>query len=261
MILDVKKEITPYYLAKFQCTDLPFTYFEDYGGRGNFIHFLDTCRTDYIAYGCLSGSNWENYAVINDRYHWLIRHEKYFGGDFYLFSKKQPMAPLTEYYSEITNRFEPSLPEWGWVNDLRCIDSLTIEGQKSFASDEGEEFSPTFAAPLRGLIHSDYDIIDISADLRTPRVFPGAWIVVAVSSDGKDLKWSALPVNDFVQPGHLGRVYQTLRISDTDLRHHRMVFKAFIWNPVKSPYVLDNFRVRVRTGNPLIYGLFRKIEP
>jgi hypothetical protein len=29
---------------------------------------------------------------------------------------------------------------------------------------------------------------------------------------------------------------------------------------MKAPYILDNFRVRVRSGNPLIYGLYRKVK-
>ena len=131
--------------------------------------------------------------------------------------------------------------------------------KKSFVSDAGQEFSPTFAKPLWELIHSDNDIIDISVDLRTPVVFPGAWVVLGVSSDGKDIKWCPAAVNDFIKPGQRGRVFQSLRMSDTELRHHRLVLKAFIWNPVKSPYIMDNFTVRVRTGNPFIYGLFRKI--
>ncbi|MDP1622603.1 MAG: glycosyltransferase family 39 protein [Bacteroidales bacterium] len=260
VILDTHKEINPYYLEKLKCPDLPFSYFKDLKGKGAFLAYLDSSKADFLAFGCLSSSNWENYAIITEKYPYLIKHKSYFGGDFYLFSKIIPLKRLDEYFYTVINTFEPSLPEWGWVNEKQCLDSLTIEGKKSYANKPGQEFSPVYTKGLRGLFRTENDIIDVSVDVRTPTVFPGAWLVITVSSDGKDLRWSSAPVNDFVKPGHQGRVFQSLRLSDTELRHHRLFFNAFLWNPVKSPYIIDNFTIRVRKGNPVIYGLYRKID-
>jgi hypothetical protein len=83
---------------------------------------------------------------------------------------------------------------------------------------------------------------------------------VIITANGKEIKWDSAPVNEFVNPGHLGRVFYSIRLSDVELRHHGLVIKAFIWNPLKKPYIMDNFRVRVRSGNPFIYGLYREIK-
>jgi hypothetical protein len=109
------------------------------------------------------------------------------------------------------------------------------------------------------MIHSENDVIDVSVDVQVPLVFPGAWLVVSVTTDGKDIKWSSAAISDYVKPGNQGRVFESLRISDIELRHHRLMFHAFVWNPMKSPYILDNFTIRVRRGNPVIYGLYRKV--
>jgi len=260
VILDTKKEINPYYIDKLNCRDLPFRYLESNGKRGLFLDHLDSCKATYLAFGCLSSTAWENYSLILEKYPYLLQHKIYCGGDFYLFSRIKPEKATGEYFYEITNHFEPSLPEWGWVNGKRCIDSLTIEGKRSFVSDAGLAFSPTYAVPLRDLIHSPDDVIDVSADLRTPPVFAGALLVVSITSNGRDVKWTAAPVNEYVKPGQLGRVFQSLRLSDVELRHHGLMLNAFIWNPMKSPYILDNFRVRVRSGNPVIYGLYREVR-
>jgi hypothetical protein len=212
-----------------------------------------------MAFGCLSSTSWENYALMLEKYPYLLQHKTYCGGDFYLFSKIRPAKISDEYFFSITNTFEPNLPEWNSVNEKKCTDSLVIEGKKSYVMDAGQEFSPTYSNSLRSLIHSENDAIDVSVDVRTPLVFPGAWLVLTVTSDGRDIKWSAMPVNDFVKPGNQGRVFHSLRLSDIELRHHRLVFTAYIWNPMKSPYIIDNFSVRVRTGNPIIYGLYRNI--
>ena len=260
VILDTKKEINPYYLEKLNCRDLPFRYLESIGSRGLLLAHLDSCKSSYLAFGCLSSTAWENYSLILEEYPYLLQHKTYCGGDFYLFSRIKPEKATGEYFYEITNHFEPSLPEWGWVNEKRCIDSLTIEGKRSFISDAGLAFSPTYAVPLRDLIHSPDDVIDVSVDLRTPLVFAGALLVVSVTSNGRDVKWTSGPVNGYVKPGQSGRVFQSLRLSDVELRHHGLMLNTFIWNPMKSPYILDNFRVRVRSGNPLIYGLYREVR-
>lgn len=259
VILDTKKEINPYYLKKLNCPSLPFSYFEDLKGKGTLLTFLDSCKADFLAFGCLSSTNWENYALMAQKFPYLIRHKSYCGGDFYLFSKIKPAKEFSEYFYFLTNTFEPSLPEWGYVNEKQCLDSLPIDGKKSFANYLGSEFSPTYSVSLRDLIHSENDVIDVSVDVRTPLVFPGAWLVVSVTSGKKDIKWSSTAVNDYVKPGHQGRVFQSLRLSDIELRHHSLMFNAFIWNPMKSPYSMDNFTIRVRSGNPVIYGLYRKV--
>ncbi len=259
VILDTKKEINPYYLKKLDCLTLPFTYFEDIGARGKLLTFLDSCKAEFLAFGCLSSTNWENYALIMEKYPFLIQHKPYCGGDFYLFSRINPLKVSGEYFYTLTNTFEPSLPDWGYVNEKRCIDSLTIEGGKSFVNDVGIEFSPTYTKSLRDMIHSENDVIDVSVDVRTPLVFPGGWLVLSITSDGKDVKWSSAAVSDYVKAGQQGRVFQSLRISDIELRHHRLMFNAFVWNPMKSPFIMDNFNVRVRSGNPVIYGLYRKV--
>ncbi len=259
VILDTKKEINPYYLEKLNCRDLPFTYFEDLKGKGAFLEYLGSTSENYLAFGCMSSTNWENYALIQEKFPYLIRHKSYCGGDFYLFSKIRPGKVHSEYFYSAINTFEPSLPEWGWVDAKRCSDSAVIDGKISYISNAGKEFSPTYCKPLRDMIRSENDVIDVSADLLTPHVFPGAWLVAVVSSGDKDIYWNSAAVSDYVKPGTTGRVFISMRMSDIELRHHNLMFKTFIWNPMKSPYVLDNFSVRVRTGNPVIYGLFRPI--
>lgn len=350
VILDTKQEINPYYLKKLNCPDLSFRYFDSIGTRGKLLTYLDSCKGNYLAFGCISSTPWENYSLMIERFPFLVRHACYAGGDFYLFSRMNPIYqengldsifstdspdyksgknnqhfPLnridhlanqkdlqaiqkdlqaiqndllanqndhqanqndhqanrnvhqsnlnnrrffntdseirsSEYFYEVVNNFEPSLPEWGWIDQKRCIDSLSIEGNLSFASPAGSEFSPTYSKSLRDLMRSPNDVIDVSVDMRTPLVFPGAWLVISVTSNGKDIKWSSTAVNDYIKPGNQGRVFHSLRLSDIELRHHGLMFHAFIWNPMKSPYILDHFRVRVRTGNPVIYGLYRKVD-
>ncbi len=259
ILLDTRPEINDYYLDKYHCRNLVFSYIDPAWDKGKVNQILDTCRGSYLALGGISSTRLEHYPMILERFPGLIRHDCLAGGDFYLFSKEPSDRGLNEYFYSVTNTFEPSLPGWGWIDGKRCTDSLAIAGERSYLVAAGEEFSPTYTQNLRSMIRSDNDIIDVMAELRLPAVFPGAWLVVTVSAGGKDLKWCAAPVNDFIGPGKSGKVFQSLRISDVDMRHHGMTFRAYLWNPVKTPFLLDNFTVKVRSGNPVVYGLYRNI--
>jgi len=235
VILDTQKEINHYYLEKLHCPALPFTYIGDLPGRGALVSWLDSCRSSSLAFGALSSTRWENYAVIREKFPYLVRHIPYCGGDFYIFSKIRPAVPSGEYYRTDSLALDPGIKEYSG------------------------EFSPAFSTSLRGLMHSENDVIDVSADIRTKPDFAGAWLVISVTSDGRDIRWNSVAISDYVKPGQQARVFQSLRLSDIEFRHHRIMFSAYIWNPKHSTYMMKNFILRARSGNPVIYGLYRKV--
>jgi hypothetical protein len=138
-------------------------------------------------------------------------------------------------------------------------DSLPIEGHFSYNADTSSEYSPTFESGLREMFRNSNDVIDITAEVRLPAVFPGAWLVATVTSRDKNVYRASTSVNDFVQPGETGTVFLSLRLSDIELRHRGLKLTVYLWNPMKLPYLLDNFRIRVRSGNPVLYGLIRPV--
>jgi hypothetical protein len=109
------------------------------------------------------------------------------------------------------------------------------------------------------MIRSATDFIDVCVTVRIPRDFVQAWLVMTVTSGEKTLWWNSVPITEYVLPGRTGTVRGSLRVADVDLRHHGIQFMTFIWNPKKLPLALDDFTVSVRTGNPLIYGLYRRV--
>jgi hypothetical protein len=259
IILDTQKEINRYYLSKQAFPLFPYRYLEDITRNASLLSYLDSCKTDFLAFGCLSSTNWENYALMIEKFPFLISHKSYTGGDFYLFSRVKHGKVTSEYFYSAVNEFEPSLPDWGWVNEKQCVDSLAISGGKSFANNIGSEFSPAYTKPLRDMMHSGNDVIDVTVDLRTPAAFRGAWLVLTITSGNRNISWRAVAVGEYLNNSHLGRVFLSLRLSDIEFRHHRLIFNTYIWNPMKSTYIMDNFKVRVRSGNPVIYGLIRKV--
>ncbi len=361
VILDTKPKINQYYLDKLNLHDLSFIPAGSIGNRGKLASFLHASKKPYLIYGCISAVPWENYAIMNREYPWLLKHITWAGGDFYVFSREsagdvregrkhgsmfvnpvvrhtvpqkqsgdeKPGASATrddsplqgtpvpvtetrssnrtgklhpapspeafnpgskkgevgegltnreitrgkaaygrvpadqqvshEYFRGFANTFEPPATEWGYVDTANLCALNPIEGDTSWVDNEGLEFSPTFRKPLWEMIRSGSDIIDIWVDMEAPLVFPGAWLVATVMSGDAYIYWNSAPAGDFFRPGGKGRLFYSLRMCDIDLRHPDLVMTAFIWNPAKGKYKIDNFTVMVRRGNPLIYGLYRKI--
>jgi hypothetical protein len=260
VILDAKKEIIDWYLGRFNCKDLPFRYVSSFRGKRDLQAWLRQSKTNYLALGCISLSDVVNYPLILEEYPFLVKHKTYAGGDFYLFSRTRRPENLNEYFYKAVNTFEAPAPEWGWIDSTRCIDSLALDGEKSYAVTNGSEFGPSFSMPLRPMIHNQNDVVDVSVDMLLPQVFPSGWLVVTVTSGKKNIQWNSAPVSDFISPGQKGRVFISLKISDVEMRHHRLMLTSYIWNPGKLNYIMDNFTVRVRRGNPVVYGIIRAVN-
>jgi len=258
VVWGMPEETIDHYLARCHRTGFPYVSVDSLINRGDFLAFTERSGSDYIVYGSLVSSPWENYRTILEKYPYLVEHRSYCGGDFYLFSKKKAFAKATEYFFEARNDFETGCPPWPNLKERKCRDSLPIDGKRSYWNTDTNEYSPTFSMPLRDLIKTGTDVIDVTADIRVPPVFPGAWIVTSVTAREKTIFWRALPINEMVPPGSQGKVFLSLPVSELELRHHALMFNAYIWNPGKYPYVMDNFTIRARHGNPIIYGLYKK---
>jgi len=48
-------------------------------------------------------------------------------------------------------------------------------------------------------------------------------------------------------------------LSDVPVGKRNLVIKIYIWNPGKNRFVIDNFIISRRAGNPVIYSWYQKI--
>lgn len=259
IVLDAMKEIHPYYEEMQGGKTVPFNYFGDLWKTKQFVTFADTSSTPWFLLGTLSSTRQESYPIILRKYPFLVDHKRFFGGDIYLFSKQPDPSLPDEYHTRYLNDFGGHAEGWPWIGKEELSDSMPPEGNRSYLLRSGQEFGATFQASLRGMIKQESDIIDVSADLQRPVDSPETWLVAAVTSGDRTLMRVSSPVSDFVQPGSAGRVWVSLKCSDLDFRHHRILLTAYLWNPGKGTCLVDNFSVAVRSGNPFIYGLFRDI--
>lgn len=257
VLSETHPQIDSFYFNRDQFSPSHTKYIENKTNKGQLATYLNTLKTEYLAFGSLPSGAWENYSIIESYFPHLVVHKTYAGGDFFIFSKKNKENQLSEYYLDVVNDFEKPYNQWVNFKKEMLTDSLPVAGHFSYKADTSTEFSPTFEMGLREMFRNSNDVIDITAEVRLPAVFPGAWLVAAVTSRDQNVYWASTAVNDFVQPGETGKVFLSLRLSDIELRHRGLKLTVYLWNPMKLPYMIDNFRIRVRSGNPFLYGLIR----
>lgn len=221
---------------------------------------LDTITGDYVGYGSLPSSCWENYQLIREKFPRVLLHETFSGGDFYLFSRNPETHAPVIYHTENIQDFEKEHPFWNNLTPTLVVRDHPLNGRASYAMADTLEFSPTFSYPLRSLVQSQDDVIDVSVTVKIPPVFPGGWLVTAVNSGNRTLFWRSVSITEYVKPGGQGKVFISFHAAELDWRHRQLMFSTYLWNPKKIPFELDDFTVQVRSGNPVLYGLFRPVK-
>ncbi|HNX07788.1 MAG TPA: glycosyltransferase family 39 protein [Bacteroidales bacterium] len=259
-LIDTDKEISDYYLQKevysanFYWVDSAFT-------RKRLVAFLDeqSHKTSYFYYGCLSTHDPVSVALIRDYYPKIIQQNNYFGGTTFLFSKGQ----ATDENIIEWNGFETTERNfWSLVDTSRFVDSISFTGKYAYLVDSTDEWSLTYLRPLHEMA-GDKDFIDISVEVMREDVPNSALLVACIEKGDSVCHWSSSVFADFEmnqspRPGWI-RTHHSVKLSDVAMEKRDLVIKIYIWNPGKNRFVIDDFIISRRAGNPLIYSWYQKI--
>jgi hypothetical protein len=89
-------------------------------------------------------------------------------------------------------------------------------------------------------------------------------LVASLETRGGTVHWSSTPASRFVPCSLSGdpwfTVHHVLKLSDMQLHHPGLVFKVYPWNRGGDTFLLDDFRITLRKGNPVIYGLTEPLK-
>ena len=88
-------------------------------------------------------------------------------------------------------------------------------------------------------------------------------LVAALDSEKENIHWSGTSFDKFISDNDIGKwvtVHHTVKLSDIYLNNKNIEFKTYLWNREKRNFLIDDFSICLREGNPVIYGLFSKIK-
>ena len=260
-IIDSHKKITSYYLEKHQ-TDSAFTWFDTFENEAEFIHFLkeNSLKSNYLYFGAFSSNKPNSVSIIMRYFPVMLEEKNYYGGSTWLFSKSDFPRP-----ANVTSlNFKKTAPDgWYSVNDDQIMYAEGFDDSHSYLMDSLLEWSPTYAIPLKQIITHQNNFIDISLETKTEREISEIILVATLESEEEVLHFDGAEFNSFKDPALTSNewysVHHSLKLSDINLDYSNMILKVFVWNKGRDHFLIDNFQINVREGNPMIYGLYEKI--
>lgn len=256
VIMDSHKKISDFY---YDVLDIRFDHFhyDDFTHRNNFIELLKKTRKDYLSLAVDSRTDLALPGIIMQYFPNMILKKDYFGGNYYLFSKKGSTMKGTLLFTsgDGLNGMEPG---WSAITDSLLLDSAGINGSSAYLMTGGQEFSPTFSFPLQDLVNQKNDMIDVSVNIRNKDSLNQSLLVLGINGKHGQVEWTASHFRDYDSgKGEWYTVHHTFRTSQ-NLRQKNLQVNVYIWNRDKINFACDDFFVRSRKGNPVLYGLMEK---
>ncbi len=250
-----------YYVRKEKIDSSYFTYLYDTLSRKELIKSLETERKPYLSFGCLASADPLDFAILSSYYPYTIRRSDFYGGTFYLLSKRSTGHTPQQTYISV-NDFEQSYPDWSSSDQKYISDSISFSGKHSYKMDSLNEWGPSYTCALDKITSSNYNFITVDIEILPLENLNDVYIVSSFESAGKTIDWRSTPLSDFITYDGAHRwqkAYHSIKLSDINLDYAHVTAKIYIWNKGKKNFYLDDFKVRTFEGNPIIYGLFKKV--
>ncbi|MCD4788662.1 MAG: glycosyltransferase family 39 protein [Bacteroidales bacterium] len=260
-ILYLPEKIHEYYLDKLQIDGDDFYNPANIGNFIKFREFLTKQSSDYLVIGWGGFPNLEYLAIAEEIYPYMIQKKTWFNTDFYLFSKIKPkkkdysFADRIIYHSE--HNFDKHGAGWDDVKPINTQPGISYKDDRVLRLDKTSEYSPGFRAELHNIIEKKTNIIFISVDALMPDTISNALLVSVLKSEGKVIDWRANSFNDFIdKPNKRLSIYLAVKLPDINLDYPDIEISTFVWNKNLEEFFVDDFRIVVREGNPVIYSLY-----
>lgn len=262
-IIDSHKRISEYYIAELDIDKDFVDYSSSFQNIKEFKYFLETetDNNDKLYLGSLSAISPNIVPLIQDYFTHIEMQNNYFGGTTYLFSKQ-----LNGLKNKIDSLNLESLntERWSPIDTTKIISKGdSINYSSAYLIDSAVEWGPSFSVALSDIMKNENNFIDISVKVKNKTDLDEVILVSSLESNGKNIHWGGTEFNEFILPqadsSDWTIVHHSIKLSDIYLNHDNIVLKTYIWNKSRKNFVIKDFEIKLRKGNPIIYGLYEKI--
>lgn len=218
---------------------------------------LENFKGNYVYYGYLSSANPEVYSIIKNYFPYIKTEINCAGGDLVILSRT-PTDFKNENIIITNNSFEGKVADWSDYNSAFLIDSIASNGKKSYKFDSISEWGPAFVDTLFKIATKN-DYVDITVDVMPLGTFTTAQLVSSIDMDTVNVEWRGSQFSNFnMKENKWTTVSLSIKLPDLRSEDLNSLIKVFIWNSEKQNFLIDNFKVCVRKGNPILYWIVNK---
>ncbi len=262
IIIDSWHSINKYYQSVDKFPSCKFTCLDSLNNLKLLNNYLDSIKTDYLLYEATSGSPNVNVLLINKYFPFLNYYKYYFGGFLYFFSRTDS-TNLSDVIFTTGNSFEDTVQvdNWKSIDINRRVDTSASDGKYSYLIDSKIEFGPAYTIPLKNLITNKNNIIDASVMIRPLKDNANIALVISLEENGISICWISACLKDYIfSIKKWYSLFYSLKLADVKTTKNTEL-KIYIWNKDKTKFLVDDMKVQVRYGNPILYGLIEKTFP
>jgi uncharacterized membrane protein len=259
-ILDSEKKINDYYIAR-KAEGLSYLAMDSFENKSEFIRFLIANDYKHISFGANSLSTPVLPAIIYDHVPSLEKSVNYLQGSYYEFSKNGKEAIDLYRPLEFLNDFESEKDHWLFKdNAIILLDSLA--NNHAFKFHNGKEWGLSFIVDLDDLNIKENDFIDIRLDVINGNENDELLIVSELIDQYEKYDWRSSSSREYAKVDSSGsfRMYHSIKLSDLTIPASGTQLKVYCWNRAKTAILVDDFSIKVRIGNPIVYGLLQEFE-
>lgn len=260
-IIDSNEKILEYYIPKLQIDTSFINYSESFQDSKALRSYLEkeSENHDKLFLGCLSSIPSNVVPLIQDYFSNIEIQNNYFGGTVYLFNKDnykdENVISNLDFDSEISDN-------WSNIDTINCI-SFSESNNICYTLESQCEWGPAFSIPLDDIVKNKNNFIDISISILAKEKFGDLILVGALESNGENIYWGGSKFEKFELSENVNidwiKLHHSIKLSDINLKSDDIILKIYIWNRGKKNYTIDDFKIKIRKGNPVVYGLSQRI--
>jgi hypothetical protein len=185
-----------------------------------------------------------------------IQHQKdYWGATSFAFRKGKD----TRQEISTLNLAQPTKNS-NWQLDASKV--KLVDKNPVYQLEEGEEWGLSYSQNLAKMKHLKNDFLDVKIVLDTLNVTENLSLVVSLSSGDSTFFWREEVLSSFVDVNSLISqdpfILASVKLSDMSSNKRDVQFKTYLWNKDKKAVRIKQFEIKLRSGNPVIYGI---VEP
>ncbi len=257
-IIQSNRKITNYYIEHLDI-DENFIFIDKELQRSELVKTISslTENNDYLYLGCTSNIDPIAVPVIMDNFSKIETQNNFFAGTTYVFSKRGKMQQniITEIdFSDINT------DAWKGI-DPSCI-TKDNKNNSLYIMRDYMEWSPSYSIDFDNIKISKYDFIDISLKAFSEDNFNDVLLIASFDSDDKNIYYTGSNFADFnttqTENGHTN-IHLSLKLSDINLNYENIIIKVYVWNRGKNNFLIDDFKISIREGNPIVYSLTNRL--
>lgn len=226
---------------------------------------LRSTTASRVFYGQTTQAEPENIAKVQARFPFMLERRDRCEGQTFLFATRPGSAPVDDMRGgslKTPEVFEGK----GWEVDAK-IPLVSDTGSSGYGGMRpkrwdftGHEYGAVYDGPVYQLAKGPNDVIEVRADLHDADAGSDMSLVVELKRGDNTHFYRAAQMADALRMNDGTVLIAAVKLADIPGHGDGLRLRTYLYNPARKRALVSALAVRVRQGDPVLYGLFEPIR-